>query len=535
MLTQDYTAHQRETGETVAFPVTWPDAEDANRLWRWDAEHTPFPLTPLSQEFRRGPGGPPVAVESLGGVVAPGRPSPEANGYRYAEARGLDIGKQPAAFYENLAAMSVQAEELWERGWRLEIEARAREIAAVEYDSLSLQDQIARFQSLVEVSRQNMSAMFRASFLVTSCRSRLLEFCGQNAGEAAETMVTDLLQGTPTESLDSGAALWDVAQILKHNPALLDRLRAEPDAEGLKNLGSLDGGAEFITAFLAWLDRYGHRNGSFGELAEPSWIEEPRVPLALAIQYTTEIDPRQGKQKAIDQRKAVQESFERQLGDPELIERFRDLLTAASPYLGIRESRDHAVNMFLIALRVPALAIGRSLVARGAINQADDSFFLEFTDLDAAAADPKLDLRALVAGRRQSHDYWCNVLPPTEIGNIAARPASQPGVIRGVGASRGSVTAKARVIMRLDEAYTLQAGEVLVARGTSPAWTALFGTAAAVVTEGGGMLSHCAIVAREYGIPAVVGAAGASGLIRTGAVITVDGTQGLITIEPAQD
>ena len=101
-------------------------------------------------------------------------------------------------------------------------------------------------------------------------------------------------------------------------------------------------------------------------------------------------------------------------------------------------------------------------------------------------------------------------------------------MLRGLAASSGVVTATARIVLSLTEAHRLQQGEILVARGTSPAWTPLFGTAAAVVTEGGGLLSHCAIVAREYGIPAVVGAGGATRRIADGSQITVDGNKGRV-------
>src|SRR5690606_28312124 len=109
--------------------------------------------------------------------------------------------------------------------------------------------------------------------------------------------------------------------------------------------------------------------------------------------------------------------------------------------------------------------------------------------------------------------------------------SAEPGRIRGNAGSRGIATGVARVARTLDEARALQPGEILVAITTMPAWTPLFGTAAALVTETGGALSHAAIVARDYGLPAVVGAIGATHAIKTGQVITVDGTSGLVTIE----
>jgi pyruvate,water dikinase len=528
MHSETYTGYLRDSGEPVPFPVVWADAEHAKRTWRWDAEHQPFPLTPLSQEFRPGTGGPSLAISSFGGVVPPGVPGPAAQGYRYADTTDFSAHPQPPQFYEKLAEMAPRVEELWDHGWRRKIEERARATASFDYDTLDLPNLIARFQAMAGDIGENMTLMFQASYLVNYSRTQLIEFCTTHAGAEAEGMVRDLLQGFPTASLESGAALWEVARILAANPALLDRLRKQPNRSGLEGLAEFDGGAAFVAGFDEWLDRYGRRNGTFGEMAEPSWLEEPRVAISLVVHYAAAEDPRESQQKAIDTRLSLQQEFEGRLGSPELIATFRAFLADAAPYLGVRESRDHAVNMALTALRVPALAIGRRLVAAGVLEEPADVFYLQFADLDKAAGSSGIDLRPLVNERRERHQYWCKVAPPPAIGAAPAGIGQAEGVLRGVAASAGIVTARARVVLTLDQADRLQPGEVLVTRGTSPAWTLLFGTAAGVVTEGGGMLSHCAIVAREYGIPAVVGASGATRQIRDGDMITVDGTQGRV-------
>src|SRR5437773_4161830 len=183
MLEETYTGHWRDTGEAVPFPVQWPNATDAQRAWHWDAEHSPFPLTPLSQEFNKGMVGPSIAVESPGAAGPPPNPRPDANGYRYVEA-GRDLGFRSPAYLENIAAMAPRVEELWDRGWRLEIEARAREIAAADYDSLTLPDLVKHLVSLTDGVHQNMVLMFRAGHLVSFNRSELVNFCAAHIGVA---------------------------------------------------------------------------------------------------------------------------------------------------------------------------------------------------------------------------------------------------------------------------------------------------------------------------------------------------------------
>ncbi len=529
MLQENFIGHRRDTGEEVAFPVVWPNAADSERTWRWDAEHTPFPLTPLSGELSRGMGGAAMAAESLGAAAAAPMAGPAANGYPYTKSGGGPRSRTPA-YLETVAAMAPRVEELWDHGWRLEIEARGREIAGFDYDSLTPSELVERLDSIAGLLQENMVLMFRACHLVSFSRGKLLEFCETYIGRAAESFVTDLLQGTPTLSLESGAALWEVAQLLGENAAAFDCLRQRPDRDGLAGLLDVDDGGGFLTRFNDWLAQYGQRNGSFSELAEPTWLEDPRVAILLVLQSVGATDPRLAQEKAIRVREQMQREFEKRLRAPGVIGHFRELLTTAEPYLGVRESRDHATNMALTAARVPALALGRRLVERGAIASPTDVFFLGFGDLGAAAGDPTSDLRALVAERRAVHEYWCNVAPPVTIGASANRAVDQR-FVRGIAASGGVAVGTARVIMTLADAHALRLGDVLVTRATTPAWTPLFGTAAAVVTEGGGALSHCAILAREYGIPAVVGAAGATVRIRDGARVTVDGTKGRVAID----
>ncbi|HET8945020.1 MAG TPA: PEP-utilizing enzyme, partial [Dehalococcoidia bacterium] len=140
---------------------------------------------------------------------------------------------------------------------------------------------------------------------------------------------------------------------------------------------------------------------------------------------------------------------------------------------------------------------------------------------------------------------WLRIVPPLKIGagdveadgprdrffGAIREPSFQAGVLTGIAASRGVARGIARVVRSLEEIERLGPGEILVTHATSPPWTPLFAVAGAVVTEAGGILSHCAVVAREYQIPAVVGARGALQKIEDGMLVTVDGTGGTVKIE----
>jgi len=193
------------------------------------------------------------------------------------------------------------------------------------------------------------------------------------------------------------------------------------------------------------------------------------------------------------------------------------------------------------------LAKGGRLAEQGTIASIEDVFHLHETEIAEAAMNPHLQLESVVTERRAERELWLHVLPPLQIGagavpeNIQADrfwgprrdEPQEDGVVKGVAASRGLVRGTARVILTLPEADRLARGEVLVTYATAPPWTPLFGVAAAVVTDVGGILSHCAVVAREYGIPAVVGAQFATQRIQDGMLITVDGTRGIVQIDKA--
>ena len=181
---------------------------------------------------------------------------------------------------------------------------------------------------------------------------------------------------------------------------------------------------------------------------------------------------------------------------------------------------------------------GQRLVDADSIGQIDDIFFLEPEEIDHYLSRPGSSAKQLVEQRRQKWQMWNAKTPPQFIGKGAETTQEKSecdvvpdNVLRGVGASRGVVTARARVILDLSEAADFQQGEILICMMTAPPWTILFTKAVAVVTDTGGVLSHASIASREYGIPCVTAIRNGTTLIRNGMLITVDGSEGTVTIE----
>jgi phosphohistidine swiveling domain-containing protein len=200
------------------------------------------------------------------------------------------------------------------------------------------------------------------------------------------------------------------------------------------------------------------------------------------------------------------------------------------------------------SVRVPVLALGQKLVEANTLQKPDDVFYLTPQELSQLVSEPHV-MFDLVAQRRAEQARREAMTPPVSIGKpliVGDRPRESQivhrfffggtmeqedsNVIKGIGASQGTLTGRARVVHSLSQSDVLEAGDILVCRNTAPPWTPLFAIAGAVVTDIGGLLSHSAICAREYAIPCVVGTGIATARIADGAIITVDGTAGTIIV-----
>jgi rifampicin phosphotransferase len=294
----------------------------------------------------------------------------------------------------------------------------------------------------------------------------------------------------------------------------------------------------------AFLRRYGHRAVAEIDLGMPRWSDDPSHLLGVISNYlrldTADLDP-------VSQFKAGQARAESMITSltTRLTERSRVrarlagwTLRRVRQLIGLRESPKFLLIVALGVMREQLKEVGRELAAAGRIDQIEDVFFLDLGDARRGLAGE--DLRSLVAARREAYQQelkrrhiprllLSDGTEPEAVAAEAAGAAGTDGALTGSPASTGTVTARARVVLDPVGAH-LEPGEILVAPSTDPGWTPLFLTAGGLVMEMGGSNSHGAVVAREYGIPAVVGVPEATHKIETGQLITVDGAAGLVTV-----
>ena len=255
--------------------------------------------------------------------------------------------------------------------------------------------------------------------------------------------------------------------------------------------------------------------------------------------------PAQSHDRVIEARQAAETAASEALAaSPRRLRAFRRLLADAQHIVPIREEQTEELTIAWPVMRRAVLRIGEALADRGVIADPDDVFFLTRAEVLAALDGAPLPATIDVAGRRSVRTEQIRLVPPRLVGRvnpmiqrvwdsfpglIGARPSDQ-ALVSGVPASAGRATGLVRVIRGPDEFDQLQSGEILVAPLTAPAWTPLFTRAAAVVTDVGSAAAHASIIAREYGIPAVVGCGDATARLRTGMRVTVDGSTG--NVEP---
>ena len=254
----------------------------------------------------------------------------------------------------------------------------------------------------------------------------------------------------------------------------------------------------------------------------------------------------QGVDRVATARREAETAAEAALaGSPRRLAEFRRLLADAQHIVPVREEQVRELTILWPIMRRAVLRIGEGLSAGGVLARADDVFFLTRTEvLEALAGDPRVRDSA-VRQRRAEREEHARLVPPLVAGRLPLAMrlmfsttdrtfgaiASEHALVAGSPASPGRATGPVRIIRSSDEFDRLRNGEILVAPLTAPAWTPLFARSAAVVTDVGSALAHASIIAREFGIPAVVGCVDATARLRDGMIVTVDGTRG--TVEPA--
>jgi pyruvate,water dikinase len=340
----------------------------------------------------------------------------------------------------------------------------------------------------------------------------------------------------------AGLDLWRLAVEANEAPKVKDLILSNQDWQTIEHkLSKMDSGKKFLKNWNDFMDRHGHHCRAELELYNPRWSETPDYILRLVRNYIAQIgktDPVQNFEDLAHHRRQLEQQCRKKLTNPLKRMIFNRLLNRSQQGSLFRENVKSEVIKLVVALRKMLLELGKKLAGNGVLKNQDDVFFLCFEELEPAVqGKANFDVRKVIASRRAEYDRNSLISPPDVIFGkfdpdkyVPASVDKDVEELTGLPVSPGVVAGKARVILRADADQQVLAGEILVAPFTDPGWTPYFVTAAAIVMDQGGILSHGSIVAREYGIPAVVNVGSATQIIKTGQTIQVDGNRGVVKI-----
>jgi phosphohistidine swiveling domain-containing protein len=371
---------------------------------------------------------------------------------------------------------------------------------------------------------------------------RILAFLlGRRANPEDLTAVARGLSGNVTTEMD--LAVGDLADLVRQSPALVHHFQQLPPAEALATAHTLPGSAPFLAGWQQFMARYGMRGPSEIDISRSRWREDPTSLLQFVVGNLEHAASGSHRTHHAQMATAGEAAGERLItaagrGLLGFVRRplARRLVKAVRHYTPGREHPKFYLIKLLGVVKEVLVAQAEVLVGDGRLDHPDDIWHLDLAELIDLVAEPEREIRPLIARRQAEFARTRKLIPPRvitsdgELFNVPPRRSGLPeGALVGIAASSGTVEGVAKVV--LDPTKDILAkGEILIAPFTDPGWTPLFINAAALVMEVGGLMTHGSVVAREYGIPAVVGVPGATAQIKTGQRVRVHGDAGFVEI-----
>jgi rifampicin phosphotransferase len=384
---------------------------------------------------------------------------------------------------------------------------------------------------------QSLQAIMAGMQATWSLSKQLEAWLGEK--NAVDTLTQSVPHNVTSEM---GLALLDVADVIRPHPDVVAFLSRVEDESFLDDLPALAGGQKARDAILAYLDRYGMRCVGEIDITRPRWSERPTmlVPLILGNIKNFEAGVGQrrfeeGRQKARDKEQELLARLRSLPDGDRKAEQAKRMIDRIQTFTGYREYPKYGMVSRYFVYKQALLSEAERLVQAGVLRDEEDIFYLRFDELHHVVRTNRVD-EQLIRRRKDAFQSYQALTPPrvlTSDGEVvegAYRRADVPvGALTGLPVSAGTVEGRARVILDLAEA-DLEAGDILVTAYTDPSWTPAFVAIKGLVTEVGGLMTHGAVIAREYGLPAVVGVEHATRLIRDGQRIRVHGSDGYVEI-----
>lgn len=546
--------------------------------WEREASHFPQPITPFTKVLLRQAECGRVIAAELGSLIETVEYA-EIGGWAYSRVVpfGDRTGPPPPSWLMPLmirvvppvrrrlgaAAAAIETDwpgrqiDRWYGEWRPEFTRRLAEAREVDLKSLTDSELDAHLTAVVRLTQDTMFAHFRLHGAMAVVLGTFAFTCHDLLGWSDDRILS-MLTGTSTMSTEPARALTDLTRLAQRSPKVL-RLLASGSVRDI-----LTADPEFADGFNDYVRTVGYRALTY-DLSDPTLVERPELIMSL-VRDELASDRARSREFGDGAHAIAEARAALAAASPEQRSKFEEHLVRALKAYPVREDNVYlTVSAPFALVRFAALELGRRLADRGQIHAAEDVFSLRFDEAGDAfrlGSDQKglVDERQDERRRALTHPGPTSYGPPpgpppslrafppaprliTEAfmwllaqlmghaadGRLAANQLTNTDTaMTGIAASGGCCTGPVRVIMDETEFDKIRAGDVLVCPSTSPAWSFLFPSIAAVVTDTGGILSHPAIVARELGLPAVVATGDATRRLSDGEIVTVDGTAGTV-------
>jgi rifampicin phosphotransferase len=352
-----------------------------------------------------------------------------------------------------------------------------------------------------------------------------------------------LSQSVPNNiTSEMGLALLDVADVIRPYPEVIDYLKHVKDDHILDDLVKFNGGQETRDAIYEYLRIYGMRCVGEIDLTRTRWIEKPTKIVPMILSNINNFEPdashrkfEQGLQEALKKEQEIVDRLKQLPDGEQKAKETKRMIDLIRNFIGYREYPKYGmVNRYFVYKQALLKEAGQ-LVHANVIREEEDIYYLTFEELREVVRTNKLDYE-IISKRKEEYTLYEKLTPPrviTSDGEIVAGEYKRDNLpaeaIAGLPVSSGVIEGRARVILNMEDA-DLEEGDILVTSFTDPSWTPLFVSIKGLITEVGGLMTHGAVIAREYGLPAVVGVENAAKIIKDGQRIRVNGTEGYIEI-----
>jgi phosphoenolpyruvate synthase/pyruvate phosphate dikinase len=435
----------------------------------------------------------------------------------------------------------------------------------IENDPAVVAELIKRSEAAIEELKQNIQTKAGTDlfdFILKDGQSRRNLFTAQNLGAIiaavdastwlnenmkewlGEKNVADVLSQSAPNNITSemGLELLDVADVIRPYPKVIEYLKGVKDDNFLHELTNVDGGQEASEVINAYLDKYGMRCAGEIDITKPRWREKPAMLIPMILNNVKNFEPgarkkrfEQGLQEALKKEQELLDRLERLPDGEQKVLEAKQMISLLRNFIGYREYPKYGIVSRLVVYKQALSKEAEKLFQANIIHEKEDVYYLTFEEFRETVRTNKLDY-GLIDKRKEQHKHYEKLVPPrviTSDGEIIMGKYDRedlPGdVIVGLPVSSGVIEGRARIILSMEDA-DIEDGDILVTTFTDPSWTPLFVSIKGLITEVGGMMTHGAVIAREYGLPAIVGVENATRLIKDRQRIRVNGTDGFVEI-----